>query len=469
MLKHLINEIKDRKLVGLMARLLNEDEMIKNRVDDFIEKSTSEFTKFLETTPLFVTYYQLDKVNSTRDHGLQHIEDFLGADSPNRYNKIEKFPLYAMEMLSLNNDFGSIGMSSDQTGSGVIIPNTIRPYPEDLLTLDGHVGIFIVTSVQEDTVKNKPFYRIEFSKYNDESNIDIDDQVTDEYVSVFDNIGTHNDSVLLKSDYLIVDALEKMIEEMVTRYIRNFYRKDMNVITLQCATGHCNLYNRSLNRFIMNNDLLKIEKGFRTDLYLTDMYQDSASDFDMYRNSIYYALEKKNTRGRMFEHCRILGFDSVYKVNPFTHYGRNYACAVFNDVPSDESVVIFTPGLVDHIRTGELFTLTEETPSKDEAYDVIDEFNAKTGGLPFEFKVRRNTPVIDFNVSYPFNYIQILGGYVVENIIIDYMNDRLQIDEHTIDLLNELDFSFDLYCYSMVPLLIYVLKEYKKNIQKTIL
>lgn len=451
-----------------MAKLLNEDEFIKNRVDDYLDKSTSEYTRFLESSPNFVTYYQYDRVESTMDKGLENVEKTIGAHSPNRFNKIEKFPLYGMDLISMSEEYDEMGMNTTYEGDAVILPGTLRPYPEDYFVCEyiGEVYLFKINGVNPDTVRNKPFYRINYTLYRKmpkDEYVD-ENEVTEEYVSVFDNIGTHKENIIKKSDWLTVDQIDKISEELIQRYIRNFYRDRMNIITLYCPLCKWHLYNRYLTRFLMKNELLKINKGFRTDIYLVDIGNDGdpACMFDNYRKTIYYALERKDTSINIREFVELYTYTDNIRVSQFNTWGKNYVRAQFRDKESESTINLFPRDFIRNIKTGTKYT---DQPDID---TLSTEFLSLSVSNRGQVYLQNRQNVYDESIKTE-QYPNTSPEYIIENVIIDYMNDNLELTTDILDAINNIDFELNIYCYSMVPLLLFVLKKYKNKLQETLL
>ena len=444
-----------------MAKLVNEDELIAKRVDDYLDKSTSEYTRFLETTPNFVTYYQYDRVISTMDKGLENVESNIGSHSPNRFKKIEKFPIYEVDTMNLIQSFEDTGMKTTYEGEAVILPGTLRPYTTDMFVIDyiGKQYLFKITNVNNDTIRNKPFYRIQFEldrRMKDSGDIDL--YLTGEYISIFDNIGTNYDNVITKKDFLTIDYIDKISLELIDRYKRNFYDKRMNVISLKNNIGSFHLYNRYITKFLMDHELLKIEKGFMTDIYLVDIADDMPCFFENYKKTIFYALERKNPRLPMRQFAE--PYTYKFKINQFDFFGKWWYGLHYNDTENSKSMCMFPIKFTDNIRSGELYT---EKPSiEDLNTDNLNIIINRQGNITY---VQHESS--DFTNDPEF-YPEVSEGYIVENIIIDYMHNRLELTEEMLDAVNDIDFSYDMYCYSMVPLLLYVMKEYKKNLQKTL-
>lgn len=457
-----------------MARLINEDELIKNRVDDYLEKSTSQYTKFLETTPNFVTYYQYDNVNSTMDKGLEDVENYFGSHSPNKFNKIEKFPLYGMDTMSVSQEFSEVGMDTNYESEALILPNTIRPYPGDYFRCDyiGEVYLFRITGVQNDTIRNKPFYRVSFSLYKKVPSSEyVDEFVSDEYVSIFDNIGGRAENIIAKSDYLLIDQIDAISAELIKRYTRNFYDKNLNVISLKCCCG-AHLYNRHLTKFIMDNELFKIDKGFRTDFYLTDINDKEACMFQNYKRTIYYALEKKTTKMKIREFGEAIKYN--FKVNQFTIYGKPYVGLAFRDKETETTLRLFPKDFIKNINEGRLYTKLPESGDLTTEYLTLLRDSQGNPVFTKAFPMGKQyvyaleeEELVDEDFLQPSDF-PMGEDVILENIIIEYMNGTLKLTPEKLDAIMDLDFDMDMYCYSMVPLFLFVLKQYKKKLTETI-
>lgn len=404
-----------------MGRLINEEKIIKNQVDKYLERSTSEYTKFLETTPNFVTYYQRDRISSTYDKGLENVEKHLGATSPNKFNKVEKFPLYGIDSLSLSLDRGDGGLETSFEGEAIILPNTIKPSPDDFFTF-GYIDdiyLFKVNGIINDSIKNKPFYRVTFSLTKKVKREDyVEDFISEEYISMFDNIGTQYDNVVKKSDFLKIDYIDKLLEVMIKTFTRNFYKRSMNVIEFDLFDGRAikniPIYNRHLNKFIMDNGLFKMEKSFLSDIYLVDIIKGETMHFyEMYKKTLYYAVEKKNRNIKIAEY--LIPHPIEGDATIFTHYTKRSFQAYFSDIPYEHSYNLFPKGLVERINK-----------------DFYDPFGS--------------------------------DEYFLEDIIIDYMWGKLDISIELLDKLNEIDLYPDKKCYALLPLIMFILKDYRNKI-----
>ena len=65
-----------------MGFKFDEKALINNNIFKYEEKLNSAYTRFLETTPTYVTYYNVNPIESTVDLGFSNVEKILGDHSP---------------------------------------------------------------------------------------------------------------------------------------------------------------------------------------------------------------------------------------------------------------------------------------------------------------------------------------------------------------------------------------------------
>jgi len=398
-----------------MGKLINEEEFLKSNIDQQIERAASEYTRFLDSTPTFVTYYQRNTVNSIYDKGLENVEKEVGKDSPNMFNKIENFPLYGIQDISLSLSREDLGMDTSYTGEGVIIPNTIKPYPEDFFTIDyiGEIYLFKVTGINNDAIKSKPFYKVEFSffkKLNDAR--EVDNQVSDEYTVIFNNIGTEDRSILKRSDFFVLDYIDRIYEGLYKSFLRYFFDKKLNVITFEI--DGIKLYNRHLNKFIMDTQLLKKDMEYMDSIYLVDVLQDDITFYEMYRKSIYFALQKCDVSELEGEFVYPMPINDIH--TPFAHYSIKYNTVNFVNDNTDQTLELFTQGFIGRIKIDQIF--------RDD-------------------------------------------NHPVENMIIDYLYNRLDLTEDIMKKINDISFYPDKFSFIFIPLIMFIFKDFRNKLLRT--
>ena len=84
-----------------MARVFSSEksQFITRATEIYNSNRIGQYSKYLDSNPLFITYYSLNVTMSTADVGLNNIYDELGPKSPLRFNKITEFPVYKVQLL----------------------------------------------------------------------------------------------------------------------------------------------------------------------------------------------------------------------------------------------------------------------------------------------------------------------------------------------------------------------------------
>ena len=217
-----------------MGFKFDEKLLVNNNIFKYEDKLNSAFTRFLETTPTYVTYYNINTIESTVDLGFVNVDKILGPTSPLRYSEVKNLPIYGMEAIQLDIDEGDEGLNSSYDGELIILPDTITPYPDDFFILEhkGYNFLFRVTGVNYDTIKSNNFYKISFTiKYvTPEDSKKILDQVTNKYTCIVDNIGTEDKCIIEDGMYALLMRMKDIYEEISNRYKLFYYSKKYNVI-----------------------------------------------------------------------------------------------------------------------------------------------------------------------------------------------------------------------------------------------
>jgi hypothetical protein len=396
----------------MMGRLLNEEQIIKKNVENYVERTSSEYSRYLESTPTFVTYYQRNSLGSTYDKGLENVEKDIGRDSPNVFNRIEKFPLYGIEQLTMNLNKDDHGMNSEYDGEGVILPNSVRPYPEDFFTIDyvGEVYLFKVTNVNSDAIKQKPYYRVDFSFFKKlKDPRDIDEQIDDDYVFVFDNIGTENRPVIKKDDFLTIDYIDRIYEVLYKHFTKYFFNPKLNVVTTE-KDGY-RLYNRHLNKFIMDTGLLQKDKEYMDSIYLVDVMQEDIGFFQMYKSSIYSAIQKQDITELEGEFVYPMEIRDIH--TPFAQYSAKYHTVNFVRENTSSTIEYFPQSFFGRLKIDQIY--------------------------------RDN-------------------DHLIENMVIDYIYKRLELTTDLLDKLNRKSLYPDMFSYVFIPIIMYILKDSKNKL-----
>lgn len=333
-----------------MGRFLNDQEIIAKNVEQYIEKSSSQYSRFLGSTPVFVTYYARDRISSTYDKGLEDVEKDLGRDSPNKFHKIENFPMYGIEQLSHDITREDYGLNTTYEGEGIILPNSQTPRPNDFFTIDyiGGIYLFKIRDIENDAIKQQPYYKVEFYFWKMlENESYIDDFISEEFTFLFDNIGSSEKPIVAKSDFITVDYIDKTYNTIKDYYVKAFFDRKTNLF-LYRKRGFEPMYDRFANHFIMEHRLLEEKREFMSSIYLKDPYPKDIDFYELYKHTIFYVAEKGEVRETPV--CRYginMEFDNSKSV--FLQYRDVYKNMGYTDVKSEHSFNLYPPKFIEFL------------------------------------------------------------------------------------------------------------------------
>lgn len=393
-----------------MGRLLSDKEIVNKNVQSYIEKSTSEYSRFLEGTPSFVTYFNKNKVRSTVDEGMEDVQAHLGTGSPKFYDKIVDLPIYGIDSISLDLTREDFGLETKYEGSGVILPSTIKPLPNDyfFITYIDEIYLFRINSVINDKLNGKQFYKIEFSfnkKLARENQIELDGQINKEMHVIFEDIGSNNICVLEKEEKLKLDYILKLQSEIIDYYNKIFYDPQFNIFTYR--DGDKNLYNQMATNFMKKHKLLTRKKEFMNSIAIEDIIVRDRLYNQRYKMSIYNALEK----------CTMEDF-----------FGGSIISMIIND---------------------------HHTPfyfHRDKFYNIV--FTQDKENEFFETELIERI--------HKQEYFE--GEKFIENLIIAYFNNAELSEYSILDKINAYDMEYDLYHFIMIPILLFILKQIENKL-----
>lgn len=416
-----------------MGFKFDEKTLINNNIFKYEDKLNSQYTRFLDQTPTYVTYYNINSTESTVDLGFSNVEKILGYNSPIKFNEIVNFPIYGMEAIQLSIDEDEAGLDMDYEGELIILPDTIKPYPNDFFIIE-HKGkdfLFQVTSVEFDTIRSNNFYKIRFSiKYvTEEDSSKITKQVTGKYTCVVDNIGTEDKCIIENEILELLNKLQNTYTELMSKYIMYFYNKKYNTFIYVDINRNV-VYDRYLNMFIQKHGLI-YDGDTHKCIYLSN--EDETPSYNLeYDRSLYKVYEmRKPKRMNMFK-FRLKPISNIYSV--FKYYNVNN-CNSVRFTHGDMNYI--EPTLTNAIRTG-----------------IIPENNQDGNGneLPI-FHLQNSVPAsenIDFDE--------------LDKIIVKYMNDQIEniYDIDFDELEDSLFFDLNWNSFIKIPMALYAIKGYYK-------
>lgn len=395
-----------------MARFLDEKELITKHVESFLENTTSNFSKYLQGTPTFVLYFNKNVTASSQDVGLENVKQIVGGDAPVKYNKIEDLPLYSMESLTPNITFDeSFGLDTESEGEAVILPNTIKPFIDDFFIIEyqGEQYLYKVNNVQTDKLNGKKYYKISFMLGREEFDL-LDEQIEEEYVSHFEDIGSNTNPIVKKSDSILLDEIIGLQNLLIDFYVKSYYDYNYNIITYNYNNQL--LMNDSLNSFISKFQILNTKrKRYLKTYYIEDYSAYNQTLVELYETTLYYAMETGRTDRFVCENIKLFNYPLTPLVPMYFDTKKYMSCLYVKDI-------------------------NDLNPHNNELIKNI------------------NNDI----------YFQDSEEYFLENIIIQFFNKKLIINKDLIDKILKHNFKPFFKEYLLLPCLIFILNGYIKSI-----
>lgn len=385
-----------------MGKILDVKKLINTNVESMVKKSESQYSRMLDSSPTFVTYYNASKIESTLDDvGFGTVDEILGEDSPIRFKKINNFVVYGFPKIELSTDNGDFGIDNIVEGQITLLPNTIHATSIDLfkVTYLDQSYIFRTMSPTKDSMKDMGYTRTDFEFYKVEEDPSIlESRVVEEYECVFDKINTQDEFLILKKDFDIKEKVMLLYDGIKDMYIDTFYDKVLNSFVYEYSARTW-LYDIFLTEFIINHNLFTSEKY--DGLTLSVEIDKGRNFLSRYNKTIFKNLEVKD--------------------NNISNY-------YFYLGVIDQKLSIFDRGF-------DTYLTTFYSPNED--------------GLTLSYFSDELISSISSNTLYTDNCI--------ENILIKYLN-NLSIIEDDLQIINEYEYEYNLKNFYLIPMILYILK-----------
>ena len=209
-------------------------------------------------TPTVVTYFNRNVEKSTLDESAKIEQSAYGINSPSKYNMINDFFVYGIEQIQIQVENGDFGAESGQiNGEGIILPNTIIPYPGDYFVIDYTKDniVFRVTGVTHDTLEDESnIYKFTYEL----DSIDIQDlklNIADSYQMMVNNVGTKFNTIIRSEKYDFIKVLDNMRSYLREHFIAVFYSD--RIQSFSFLYNMRRFYDPYMVQFLINTDLLK--------------------------------------------------------------------------------------------------------------------------------------------------------------------------------------------------------------------
>jgi len=395
-----------------MGKFIEEQDVIQTQLDNYI-RQTYDFSSYIEGGPTFVTYYAKDILASTEDIPLGGVIETIGVESPIKYNKIENFPLYGMGALTPENNFDETeGLDTTIEGDAIILPNTVKPLVNDFFSVPGQAGnlLFRVNEVAVDHAGNKVMYKVSYSLTASSNGVLDEEQITETYKVVYENIGKDCKSVIKESDFLLLDHIDSVSDDLSNAYIKLFYNKNYNTFLYNDI-----IYDNILIRFITNNSLFIKTRTFLKNIKIEPLLEESMDDFYIYQESFFYALETKDIstlKDFLFTSTKVQDPTSIFAL-----FKNKYEIweLIYNESLVEDPIAVLPLDFVSNIK----------------------------GNLLYDTEVNPDMQIFNF--------------------VVQYLNNSL-VNEDLIDYINKERFKSTEVNYMLIPCILFMLKQTKNTI-----
>lgn len=389
----------------------------------------TKFYPFSNDKPNLVEYYHINNLNSTMDEAARQPMQYIGSDSPFRYNLIHDFVVLGLDQItvSLQNDTDEGLQGDDISGEAIVLPNTIRPTPGDFFKikiLDKN-RLFMVNDVQIDTLENqfnawKITYHLE--KNSDE---EINKQVVNDYKFIVNNVNSQFKSVILSNQYDLITSLEKVTTQLRIFYKELYYRDSVQTFILRHYLTD-DFYDPFLIEFLIRNKVMQDDESY---LYVDHKLTLPATFAIDYARTFWRAVEDRNKKELQRSKTETTAdyideFGSIFANRAEPYFRMNYRVDTYESVAIPycihNVITMFPPYLIDKCMSGTLYDDAEVEDNKLRA---------------------------------------------LFNIIIKYFN-NIDLEGKDIFRIDDIDYSHNLELFYMIPIVIYCIDNFMEGLMK---
>lgn len=374
---------------------IDEQTTLSGILDTQYKEKDSNLNK-LSGARTVVTYYQ--QVPSGENNALVNMAGFSTSD-PNlgRFIRIEDLSV-RMDAVDMNyNETEGNGVKSvESEGKLIILPNTIKPNPNDRFSMKylDRVRLYKVTDVTPTSGHSESAYECTFMCEDYDFYFDTSElrkQIVSDYIFDETYLGTSMRTVFEKSEYNTLLELKDIYLEIGKIYKREFWDNQLETFMLKYednlnieAYKASKTYDAKLSKFefkpIYSNRAMY--DGQLIDFILKNRIFDSIEYFPtiptqysvnentrVYRGTLFYALERKNRKMIRNRYQLPVELNIASPDSPPVLYGKMNLIHVSSI--SDYTVNLFPKDLCDIIMT----QASEDVPvtqiDKDSIYDMI--------------------------------------------------------------------------------------------------
>lgn len=402
-----------------MAFLINEEKLVEDNIFKYENRLNSPLSRFLDKSPVFVTYYHINVNETTVDDGFRDIESIIGNRSPLRFQKIENFPIYGLEPVILAIQDSEQGLDTEYSADAVILPNTIKPLQNDFFMIR-HVNdsfIFRVTEIQYDSIRPDNYYKINFrfEWLDDDKEKELNNQVEENYSCILQNIGSE-DSCIIKEEYKErLDQIDALYNDMVNTYKVIFYSDRYNCfIGDSSVDAGMKIYDPLQTVFFNKHKLLNKKNDYST-LVISEAFGDNKRKIK-YEKSIYRFFERRDVKlANNFKYSLISG--TTKKDSPFARWYDH--SILIMDVPTNDadcSHEILPTELVSSFKFN--------GPQESKYISLMQKFVRNEELTIYDIPLDLNEELLNLNANEEVYIFTPILLYIIQTIVNDFLKER---------------------------------------------
>lgn len=309
--------------MGRLVKRSTRKDIIDSNVKEYVKRSNLVYSNLFEGTPTFVTYYSKDKLKSTSDQNLENVIEILGQESPIGFEKVENFILYGIDPGSVSLEINEMGANESYTGEAIILPNTLKPKPEDYFSFnyDNKDLLFIIKNVAPDKLHEIKYFKVTYELKSTKVE-SIEEQVTNVFETIYDNIGSTKDKVIIeKQSAIILDFLLSLEKELRSKYINIFHNERFGMLKIN-VDDNC-VFSSYVIRFLMEERLLEDPHPYFTSIYIPDsVYIRHEPEYIREQNITLYNAIVRHELNMFRSENYTLNFSCDNRYPWFQHYER---------------------------------------------------------------------------------------------------------------------------------------------------
>lgn len=466
-------------------------DLIKRKVSSYLSATTEGYTKYLEGSPTYIIYYQLNSTASLQDQALENVNSLFGNHSPKKYKKIYNVPVYGVDLLDVQNDIAERGLTTSVSGDMIFLPDTVRPNSNDFFVFDYdgmESHLFRINDVQFDKLTAKKYYRVAYNLYPNNAEEIFDNVIEEydcEYTTADAETGMSKINIVPKSEAANNDLIKNVSDGLIDKYTSLFYSDDNDMFL--CKEGGVSYWSPYLQHFLHETNALRTYKDdFMREFYFLDITQyenPEIYDDTLYRDSLFRNIQIKNpdinfssnfmeispynlkmTRNLPFFMSTdkyalvkpIKEGDLDAYINAFPILFRNNT-PIFGDVDHYHKVHIMDnlhlQRLEPYIKNGEIVYECNRHELEPTKIFLTFEREDRTG------KYKELEDVSIQALLKPETNTSIFSNMFYFNIIKDYFNGTLVVDDALLDSISSHYYTKSLDDYIFLPLILYIIKQ----------